>query len=143
MAFQTVARTPDSQEKGPGRRSPLLHDPQTMKLLVIGVDGTEPSYAAIQAFLDQIGIPYDTFLSLNHLGNPSQYPLPVLSPGPGVANYYGIVLTSGNLAYCDPWRLPEYFQRCRLGSPRYLYGCFRSADGQLLHFPEARYGLAS
>src|SRR5260370_37068239 len=78
-----------------------IKDPQTMKLLVIAVDGNEPTYSAIQAFLDQLGIPYDTFMSVNHLTNASQHPLPTFSASPWVANYYGIRLTLGNLAYVN------------------------------------------
>ena len=134
--------TPKKKGQDVARR--YIHDPETMKLLVIGVDGTEPSYAAIQAFLDQIGIPYDTFLSLNHLNNPSQYPLPVLSPGPGVANYYGIVLTSGNLTYCVP-----NTSACQLtfsAADWAALDSFTAAFGvrtvSYYTFPEARYGLS-
>ena len=34
-----------------------------MKLLVITVDGTEPSFQAITTFLQQIGVPYQTVLA--------------------------------------------------------------------------------
>ena len=130
--------TPKKKGQDVARR--YVHDPQTMKLLVIGVDGNEPTYAAIQAFLDQIGIPYDSYLSLNHFTNASQYPLPVLSPGPGIANYYGIVLTSGNLAYCNPGCQSTF-------SPAdwAVLDSFTAAFGvrtlSYYTWPEARYGL--
>jgi hypothetical protein len=76
-----------------------LKDPQAMKLLLIGVDGTEPGYAAMQAFLDQIGIPYDSFLSFCRL-NATPCAMPVFNKDATHANYYGIVMTVGNLSYC-------------------------------------------
>ncbi|WP_199534816.1 hypothetical protein [Rhodoferax lacus] len=65
-----------------------------MKLLVVSADGTEPVYAAIQATLNQLGIPYDTLIA-------SQTPLAAqqLSDGLGNGHYQGILLTTGNLAY--------------------------------------------
>lgn len=46
--------------------------PRDMKLLVISVDGTEPSFAAITSFLNSLGIPYQTMFA-------KKQPLPVLS----------------------------------------------------------------
>lgn len=110
---------------------------------MVAVDGTEPSYAAIQAFLDQIGIPYDTFISLNHLNNPSQYPLPVLSPGPGVANYYGIVLTSGNLAYCNSsGACQSTFSTADWAALDSFTAAFGVRTLSYYTWPEARYGLS-
>src|SRR5262245_47566632 len=37
----------------------LLGKARDMKLLVLSADGTDPSFAAIRAILDQIGVPYD------------------------------------------------------------------------------------
>jgi len=40
----------------------LLTSSRDMKLLVLSADGTEPSFAAIQAILTQIGVPYDAVI---------------------------------------------------------------------------------
>jgi hypothetical protein len=69
-----------------------LRDPIYMKILVIAVDGTEPTFAGIQAFLDQIGMPYDQVFARTQ-------PLPPLSDGAATGYYQGIVLTTGNLGF--------------------------------------------
>ena len=72
----------------------LLGTPRDMKLLVIAADGTEPSYAAIRAILDQIGVPYDAVV-LTQTGG-ALPPLNNMSKG----FYQGIILSTGNLATC-------------------------------------------
>ncbi len=137
-----IPRTPHQpKDKDAGKH---FHDPQTMKLLVIGVDGTEPGYGAIQAFLDQIGIPYDSFLSVCRLAStPCAMPtFSTTSGSTGTANYYGIVMTIGNLAYCNSsgvcqstfstadWAAMDSFS-AQYGVRTLAYYCW----------PEARYGL--
>jgi hypothetical protein len=119
-----------------------VHDPQTLKLLVIAVDGTEPSYAAIQAFLDQIGIPYDTFISINHVTDPVQHPLPTLSSGPGYANYEGIVLTSGNLGYCDATGCHSTLSSADWAALDAYTAAFGVRTLSYYTLPELRYGLS-
>ena len=120
-----------------------IQDPQKMKLLVIGIDGTEPSYSAILAFLDQLGIPYDSYLSVNHLNSPSQYPLPVFSGGPGSANYYGIVLTVGNLAYCNAsGTCQSTFSTADWAAMDSFTAAFGVRTLSYYTWPEARYGLS-
>ncbi len=67
--------------------------PREMKLLVVGIDGTEPSYQAITYFLDYLGIPYQTVMA-------RLQPLPALSNS-SRGFYQGIILSTGNLGYCD------------------------------------------
>ncbi|MEZ5403534.1 MAG: hypothetical protein R2729_27895 [Bryobacteraceae bacterium] len=67
--------------------------PLDMKLLVIAADGNEPAYAAIRAFLENIGVPYDSIVAKNQ-------PLPALSNA-SKGFYQGIILTEGNLAIED------------------------------------------
>jgi hypothetical protein len=116
-------------------------DPLTMKLLVIAVDGTEPSYSSLVQFLDQIGIPYDTYLSVNHLNNPNQYPLPQFSGGPNSANYYGIILTVGNLAYCNTQACQSTFSDSDWAAMDAFTATFGVRTLSMYTFPEARYGL--
>jgi hypothetical protein len=118
-----------------------VEDPLAMKLLVIAVDGTEPGYAAIQAFLDQIGIPYDTYLSANHLNSPTTYPLPAFSTGPGTANYYGIVMTIGNLAYCNANGCQSTFSASDWAAMDSFTATFGVRTLSLYTWPEPRYGL--
>ena len=66
-----------------------------MKLLVIAATGLEPSFAAIQSFLDHLGTPYETVF----LGRGQN--LPTLDDGT-TGNYQGIILVTGNLGVCDP-----------------------------------------
>ncbi|MBL8217128.1 MAG: hypothetical protein JNK87_40785 [Bryobacterales bacterium] len=66
--------------------------PRDMVLLVLGVDGTEPSFQAITSFLDHSAIPYRAVLKRTQ-------PLPQLTDG--VKGFYqGVILSTGNLAYC-------------------------------------------
>jgi hypothetical protein len=65
-----------------------------LKLLVLSADGTDPSFAAIQAILNQLGVPYDAVV-LTKTGGA----LPPLS-GTLKGNYQGIILSTGNLATC-------------------------------------------
>ena len=80
---QTLASTPAAGTQ-----------PRDMKLLVIGTDGTEPSFQAIVLFLDYLGIPYDKLLAKTQV-------LPALTES-GKGRYQGIVLSTGNLSVCDP-----------------------------------------
>ena len=104
-----------------------------MKMLVVTVDGTEPSYAAITSFLKTIGIPYQAVLAKTQ-------PLPPLNDA-AKGFFQGIILVTGNLGVCDP--------ACR--------SALSAADWALLDqyavnfgirtisyytFPEARYGLS-
>jgi hypothetical protein len=119
-----------------------VKDPQTMKLLVIAVDGTEPSYSAIQAFLDQLGIPYDTFMSVNHLNNPATYPMPTLSDGGPHAYYQGIVLTVGNLAYCTTSGCQSTLSTADWQTLDNFTAAYGIRTLSYYTWPEARYGLA-
>ncbi len=65
-----------------------------LKLLVISADGSETDFTATTAFLNQIGVPYDTLIA-------TKTPLTaaVLSDGGMRASYQGIILCTGNLMY--------------------------------------------
>src|SRR5262249_45035910 len=72
-------------------------DPVDLKLLLIAVDGQETDYPAWQAFLKQLGIPFDTLIA----------PQTTLTDGrlwDGVSHgfYQGIILTTGDLIYLNP-----------------------------------------
>ena len=71
-----------------------IQGPVDLKLLVISADGKETDFAAITAFLNQIGVPYDTLIA-------SQTPLVSTTLWDGVSHgyYQGILLCTGNLAY--------------------------------------------
>lgn len=120
--------------------------PRDMKLLIVAVDGTEPAYAAIKSFIETLGIPYQTAFTVNPsaTGAPTLLPLPPLTDAAVSKGYFqGIILTSGNLAYCNAagtctagltaadWSRLENYARdfgVRLAS--------------YYTWPEARYGLA-
>lgn len=70
--------------------------PRALKLLLIAADGKETDYGALRAFLDQIGIPYDTLLATETTLTSSR-----LWDGIGRGHYQGVVLTTGNLTYYD------------------------------------------
>jgi hypothetical protein len=63
-----------------------------LKLLVISADGQETDFAAITTFLNQLGIPYDTFIASQRQLVPS-----VLWDGVSHGYYQGILLCTGNL----------------------------------------------
>lgn len=67
-----------------------------MKLLLIAADGNETDYAALRAFLDEIGVPYDVLLA-------TRTPLTAGMLWDGVSRgyYQGVILTTGNLTYFD------------------------------------------
>ena len=65
-----------------------------MKVLLIAADGEETDYPALKAFLDQLGIPYDTLI-----GTQRQLTWDMLSDGASHGYYQGIILTTGNLGY--------------------------------------------
>ena len=73
-----------------------LGAPRQMKILLIAADGNETDYAALRAWLDKLGVPYDVLIA-------AQTPLTagMLSDGSSVGYYQGIVLTTGNLTYFD------------------------------------------
>ena len=94
----------------PARRPPLIRRPLAataeaaaatlasytidMKVLLIAADGKETDYPALKAFLDQLGIPYDTLI-----GTQRQLTWDMLSDGASHGYYQGIILTTGNLGY--------------------------------------------
>jgi hypothetical protein len=73
-----------------------LTDPVDMRLLLLAADGQETDYAALRAFLDQLGIPYDVLLATT-----SDLTRDRLWDGVSHGYYQGIVLTTGNLTYFD------------------------------------------
>lgn len=109
--------------------------PRDMKLLVIGIDGSEPSYQAITYFLDYLGIPYQAVLAKSQ-------PLPALS-NVSKGFYQGVILSTGNLGYCDA-------SGCRSALPD---SAWASLDAYTRDFgvrmaafyawPEKRYGLVA
>jgi hypothetical protein len=104
--------------------------PRVMKLLVIGADGTEPEYGAVTAMLDQVGVPYDTFLSACRIATATTpaCPLPTFVTGTQ-ANYYGIILTQG---------IPIATVN---GVSQYTLGWFGSADWQAIDSFTSTYGI--
>jgi hypothetical protein len=118
--------------------------PLAMKLLVLAGNTGEPSYGAITAFLNQIGVPFTaqilSAMPPDANGNRlSSFPLSDSSTGRGL--YQGIILTNGNFGVCDPT----------------CHSLLSAADWSALDtyaaqwgvrvvsyytFPEARYGLA-
>jgi peptidoglycan/xylan/chitin deacetylase (PgdA/CDA1 family) len=71
-----------------------LMDSRDMKLLVISATAYDQDFPAITAFLDQIGVPYDTLIAVDTQLVPS-----MLWDGVGHGYYQGIILTSGDLGY--------------------------------------------
>jgi len=106
-----------------------------MKLLVLTADGTEPSYASVQAILNQFGVPYDAVVLSETNGQ-----LPALQ-GNGKGNYQGIVLATGNLVSCATGTcavtLPEAGWQ-QLDQYAMQYGVRTLA---YYTFPDPRYGL--
>ena len=70
--------------------------PRRLRLLLIAADGKETDYPALRAFLDQLGVPYDTLLAAQTTLTASR-----LWDGVGRGHYQGVVLTTGNLTYFD------------------------------------------
>jgi hypothetical protein len=73
-----------------------LTDPVDMRLLLLAADGQETDYAALRAFLDQLGVPYDVLLATN-----TDLTRDKLWDGVSHGYYQGIILTTGNLTYFD------------------------------------------
>ena len=76
----------------------LALKPVDLKLLVLAGNGTEPSFLAIQTFLNQIGVPHDDVI----LAAPGRaaVALPALNDS-SKGFYQGIILATGNLAVCN------------------------------------------
>ncbi len=105
-----------------------------MKLLVLTVDGTEPSYGAITSFLKYLGVPYDAVITKTQ-------PLPVLNDS--VKGFYqGIILVTGNLGICDPTCRSALSAEDWLRMDQYAVA-FGVRRISYYTFPEARYGLSS
>ncbi len=85
-----------------GAPAALALKPVDMKLLVLAGSGTEPSFLAIQSFLNGIGIPHNDVI-LAPTGRPA-VPLPPLTDGSAATSkglYQGIILATGSLAVCN------------------------------------------
>jgi hypothetical protein len=106
-----------------------------MKLLVLTADGTEPSFASIQAILKQLGVPYDAVVLTETGGQ-----LPPLQQNQQ-GSYQGIILATGNLVTCKTTpcsiALPEAGWE-KLDQYAMQYGVRTLA---YYTFPDPRYGL--
>lgn len=71
----------------PGPKKPV-----SMKLLVLGGDGTEPGFEALKSFLSHIGVPFEARLATAGLP-------PLADSTKGL--YQGIILSTGNLSIYD------------------------------------------
>jgi hypothetical protein len=84
------------------------------KLLVISADGGEtfdfasnpdcspsPCKGAIQTYLDQVGVPYDTLIASTQVSSAAQLTSILQSADGTTGNYYGIILATGNLIKHD------------------------------------------
>jgi hypothetical protein len=124
--------------------------PREMKLLVVALDGNEPDYAALKFYLDTLGIPYQTAITLKRgAGNsaPSTFPLPALTDSTGAKGLFqGIILTDGNLGYCyGPSDSPTCESTLSPADWATLENYCRDFGVRLVSYytyPEARYGLA-
>lgn len=96
---------PLPREAAPPGRTPSLrmsveplpdhrHDPVGLEVLVIAPESSESGLDAIQAFLDQIGVPYDTLITTQTELAPS-----MLWDGIARGYYQGIILTTARLLY--------------------------------------------
>ena len=114
--------------------------PRDMKLLIIGLDGNEPDFAAVKFLLDTLGIPYDVALTLDtSVSPPITRPLPPLTDG--VKGFYqGIFLTNGNLGYCAPACQSTLSPDAWAALDNYALN-FGVRTVAYYAFPEARYGL--
>lgn len=128
-----------------------VNAPRDMKLLVITLTGTEPDHTAIKFFVETLGIPYKTAITLNTAvaagAPPIQQPLPPLTDPTGTRGLYqGIILTDGNLGYCYNGTSGQICQSAI--SPAdwtTLENYCRDFGVRLVSyytFPEARYGLS-
>ncbi|MDP2066667.1 MAG: JDVT-CTERM domain-containing protein [Burkholderiaceae bacterium] len=68
-----------------------------MKVLVISVAGTQPSFLAITSILDQIGVPYEKIVLTGTNATALQMVSGTLSDGAGNGKYQGIFLETGDL----------------------------------------------
>ena len=117
------------------RAAPDYRKPVDLKLLILSTDGKEAGLAALREFLEYAGTPFEVVKLA------AGEPLPPLSDGEAKGFYQGIILTLGNLGYCNPecrsalspegWaRLDAYTRDFGVRTLSYYT------------FPEARYGLA-
>jgi len=104
-----------------------------MKLLVLSGDGTESSFAAIQLFLNYMGIPYDKVLM-------AKQPLPALSDG-NKGLYQGIILATGALAYQDNGVWKAALTAGNWATLDAYCRDYRVRLASYYTFPEARFGM--
>lgn len=70
-------------------------DPRDMRILLISaIGGTDPDYQAMTAFLNQLGIPFDTLIASTTDLTPD-----MLWDGASHGYYQGVILTDGDLLY--------------------------------------------
>lgn len=111
------------------------YQPRDMKLLVVGVDGTEPSYQAITFFLDYLGIPYQAVLARTQ-------PLPPLfTASKGL--YQGIILSTGNLAYCANGTCASALSASDWAALDSYTQAYKVRLATFYAWPEKRYGVTA
>jgi hypothetical protein len=87
----TVAAAPT-----PAAAPDLTRSPRNMKILVISADSKETDFPALTAYLDRLGIPYETLIATQTTLTSS-----ILWDGVSYGCYQGIILTTGNLTHFD------------------------------------------
>lgn len=118
----------------PAQAASDYRKPVDLKLLILATDGKEAGLSALREFLEYSGTPFDVVKLA------AGEPLPQLSQG-DQGRYQGIILTLGNLGFCNPdcrsaldpdgWaRLDAYTRDFGVRTLSYYT------------FPEPRYGLS-
>lgn len=95
-AFSMPAFVATAVAQGPPPQ--LALQPVVLRLLVLTGNGTEPSFLAIQSFLNQIGIPHDDVI----LAPPGSGAVALPALNDATKGFYqGIILATGNLGVCN------------------------------------------
>jgi hypothetical protein len=99
--------------------------PLKMQLLVVSADGNETDLPALQAFLQQLGVPFETLIATETELTPA-----FLSDGV-TGNFQGVVLATGNLTY----------NAAPPGEPENWISAFSTQEWQTLWAYEAAYNV--
>src|SRR5262249_28362347 len=91
----TIAPPAQGQNPSPvSSQTPVAAGALTMRVLVLSADGTEPSFAATMAALEQMGIPAQAYI----VRRDGPLTLEKLVQG-STARYYAVVLATSTLSY--------------------------------------------
>jgi hypothetical protein len=111
--------------------------PLKMQLLVISANDTDPSYQAVAAFLDYVGVPYTSLIATKQTLTPD-----MLSDSAG-GKYQGIILATDSLSYEEGGIFQSVFDSSEWRTLWAYEAAYQVRQVTYFTFPNSQFGLSA